>query len=55
MVNEVLADELKTHVHALAIKTLTEAKWKAKYADFSTPNCLGGSKNDHGSVIHKDK
>lgn len=52
MVNSALSDELKTNVHALAIKTMTESKWKAKQSEFTTPSCLGGSKNDKASVIH---
>jgi BolA protein len=47
LVNETLAEELKSSVHALAQKTLTPAEWEAlAQKDFVTPQCLGGSKVD---------
>jgi BolA protein len=52
MVNDALATNLKSGVHALAIKTMTSKKWEALKASdpnaavFQTPNCLGGSKHD---------
>lgn len=52
MVNEALDKNLKNGVHALAIKTMTPKKWAAlqesdpSSAQFTTPNCLGGSKHD---------
>lgn len=48
LVNTILANELATHIHALAIKTMTPEKWREMEgkAAFNTPNCLGGSKHD---------
>jgi BolA protein len=52
MVNEILAENLASGVHALAIKTMTPKKWQALNQSnpqsqiFTTPNCLGGSKHD---------
>lgn len=46
-VNGVLADELKSGVHALSIRALTPSQWAAEGAsDFESPPCLGGSKHD---------
>ncbi len=46
-VNGVLADELKSGVHALSIRALTPSQWEADGAsDFKSPPCLGGSKHD---------
>ncbi|WP_100913925.1 BolA family protein [Pseudoalteromonas spongiae] len=45
MINEVLADELANHIHALAIHTYTQSQWQN--ADIpNSPKCLGGSKFD---------
>lgn len=46
MVNQVLADELANHIHALAIHTYTEEQWHTEYKDKVplSPKCLGGSK-----------
>jgi len=45
MINEVLADELKNDIHALALHTYTEADWSAKQGNAPTsPPCLGGGK-----------
>ncbi|MFO0573122.1 MAG: BolA family protein [Polyangia bacterium] len=46
LVNEVLRDELRGGVHALAMKTLTPEKWQAagQAASLETPLCHGGSK-----------
>lgn len=43
MVHEVLAEELKNGVHALANKNLTSEEWQAseKATEFKSPNCLG--------------
>lgn len=41
-VNRVLAEELKTSVHALSIQALTAEQWQANPEVSSTPNCLGG-------------
>ena len=51
MVNDALEKNLKNGVHALAIKTMTPKKWATLQesdpsAQFTTPNCLGGSKHD---------
>lgn len=44
-VNEALADELRSGVHALSIRALTPAQWEAEgAAGFVSPKCLGGSK-----------
>lgn len=47
LVNQVLADELRGGVHALAMKTLTPQKWQAagQQAALQTPLCHGGSKS----------
>lgn len=46
LVQSVLEEDLATGVHALAIKTLTPAKWEVspENASLTTPNCMGGSK-----------
>jgi len=41
-VNRVLAEELKTSIHALSIQALTQDQWHANPTVVSTPNCLGG-------------
>lgn len=44
-VNQVLADELANHIHALAIHTYTESEWLAKQGESpESPACRGGSK-----------
>lgn len=44
-VNTVLADELRSGVHALSIRALTPSQWEADGASgFQSPPCLGGSK-----------
>lgn len=43
-VNQILADELANHIHALALHTLTPAEWQQKQQTIpASPNCLGGS------------
>jgi BolA protein len=43
MVNEILADELKDKIHALAIHTYTESEWKEANGDAPmSPPCQGG-------------
>jgi BolA-like protein 1 len=42
MVNQVLADELTTGVHALSITAKTPAQWEASPVPNSTPSCAGG-------------
>jgi BolA protein len=45
LVNTVLADELKSKIHALALHTYTESEWQAQNGDAPmSPPCLGGSK-----------
>lgn len=46
LVNDLLADELRGGVHALAMKTLTPQKWRESghAASLQTPLCHGGSK-----------
>ncbi len=42
-VHEVLADELKGGVHALAVHTYTEAEWRERFGSAPlSPPCLGG-------------
>lgn len=42
-VNEILADELRGSVHALAIHTYTEDEWRARNGDAPlSPPCMGG-------------
>lgn len=42
VVNEALADELATGVHALSIVAKTPQQWDKSQAVGSTPPCLGG-------------
>ncbi|WP_100643782.1 transcriptional regulator BolA [Alteromonas facilis] len=45
MVNQVLADELANHIHALALHTFTREEWQNKMGEVpASPKCLGGSK-----------
>lgn len=45
MINEILADELKNKIHALALHTYTESEWKEINGNAPmSPPCLGGSK-----------
>lgn len=42
-VNELLAEELAEHVHALAIHTYTNAEWHKRFGNAPlSPPCLGG-------------
>ena len=46
LVNKILADELKTQIHALALHTLTPDEWFEKGGRApASPECLGGSKS----------
>ena len=46
LVNKILADELKTQIHALALHTLTPDEWFEKGGRVpASPECLGGSKS----------
>ena len=42
-VNETLADELATKIHALAIHTYTADEWQLRGAAPDSPACRGGS------------
>lgn len=42
----ILAEELQSGVHALALHTYTPEEWVAKGAAPDSPNCMGGSKHD---------
>lgn len=42
LINEVLAEELASSIHALAIHTLTPEEWASKGGVNPTPNCRGG-------------
>lgn len=44
-VNQVLADELANHIHALSMHTYTRDEWKEQNESApDSPMCLGGSK-----------
>lgn len=46
MINQLLADELKNDIHALAIHTFTSQEWAEKQQQAKdSPECLGGSKS----------
>ena len=45
-INQVLADELAGPIHALAIEALTPEEWSAKGIQATSPDCLGGSKQE---------
>ncbi|XP_010862088.1 bolA-like protein 1 [Esox lucius] len=47
LVNETLAEELRTCVHALAIQAKTPQQWFSNPSLAKSPPCLGGSKGDH--------
>lgn len=48
VVNNILAEELKGKIHALAIHTYTEAEWRVQNGDAPmSPPCLGGGKKKH--------
>lgn len=45
MINQVLAEELQSKIHALALHTYTAAEWQEKQAAApQSPPCLGGGK-----------
>jgi BolA protein len=47
LVNELLADELQNHIHALALHTYTRQDWEEKQgAAPRSPPCLGGGKQE---------
>lgn len=43
-INKVLAEELATQIHALAMHTYTETEWQTKEGAPMSPSCRGGSK-----------
>ncbi len=46
IINKILADELRTQIHALALHTLTPDEWFEKGGRVpASPECLGGSKS----------
>ena len=43
-VNGILAEELRDHIHALALQTLTPAEWVERHGAIpDSPLCMGGS------------
>ena len=46
MVNEILRDELRGAVHALALHTMTPREWEDGARAADSPPCLGGSAAD---------
>ncbi len=44
MVNSILAEELRSGVHALSIQAKTADQWASNQTIASTPPCLGGDK-----------
>jgi stress-induced morphogen len=46
LVNELLADELRGQIHALALKTMTPGQWEkaGHQAQLQTPLCRGGDR-----------
>lgn len=46
-VNQILAEELKTQIHALSIQAFTPKEWREKNGTtFQSPECLGGGKRE---------
>jgi BolA protein len=46
-VHGLLADELRSGLHALTLRALTPVQWEAEgAASFQSPECLGGSKHE---------
>jgi BolA protein len=44
-VNAVLAEELASSIHALALHTYTESEWRQRFGEAPmSPPCLGGSR-----------
>ncbi len=45
LINQILAEELKSQIHALAMHTYTAAEWREKHGNAPlSPPCLGGGK-----------
>lgn len=45
LVQDTVAEELRTHIHALSVQAFTPDEWKGEA--FASPECLGGGKR-HG-------
>lgn len=51
LVHDTVAEELRTHVHALSVQTYTPEEWQARGGEtFASPECLGGGKRERGSA-----
>ena len=49
LVHDTVAEELREHVHALAVQAFTPEEWAARGGEtFSSPACLGGGKRERG-------
>ena len=47
-VHDILAEDLKNHVHALSVQAFTPEEWQAREGKVaSSPQCLGGGKHKH--------
>ena len=47
LVQDAVADELRSHVHALSVQAYTPEEWVKKNGDsFASPECLGGGKRE---------
>lgn len=48
IINKLLAEELKHHIHALALHTFTESEWRERHGEAAmSPPCLGGGRKSH--------
>jgi BolA protein len=46
-VQDVVAEELREHVHAFSVQAFTPEEWSAKGGEtFASPECLGGGKRE---------
>ena len=46
-VHEILAEELRTHVHAPSVQAFTPKEWRERAgATHASPECLGGGKRE---------
>jgi BolA protein len=47
LVHDTVAEELRTHVHALSVQAYTPEEWSQKGGEtFASPACLGGGKRE---------
>lgn len=47
LVHEIVAQELREHVHALSVQAFTPEEWQKRGGEtFSSPECLGGGKKE---------